>query len=105
MGMWPKDDGKLGSRFAQEQIVSVLQEHGAGAATATPCRQPGISEQTFYLWKQKYEGHERRIVRTPTSWETSGPRRTSKPAASLDRAVTSSENVTRWRPTPHQQTR
>jgi len=34
----------LGSRFAQEQIVSVLQEHEAGAATATPCRQPGISE-------------------------------------------------------------
>jgi putative transposase len=53
--MWPKDDGMLGSRFAQEQIVSVLQKHEAGAATATPCRQPGISEQTFYLWKQKYE--------------------------------------------------
>ncbi len=44
------------SRFTQEQIVGVLKEHEAGAATASLCRQHGISEQTFYRWKQKYGG-------------------------------------------------
>ena len=48
-----------GSRFAQEQILGVLQEHDAGAATAALCRQHGISKQTFYRWKQKYGGLDR----------------------------------------------
>ena len=41
------------SRFTREQIVGVLAAHEAGAATAALCRQHGISEQTFYRWKQK----------------------------------------------------
>ena len=48
-----------GSRFTQEQILSVLQEHDAGAVTAALCRQHGISEQTFYRWKHKYGGLDR----------------------------------------------
>jgi putative transposase len=48
-----------GSRFTPDQIVGVLQEHEAGAATAALCRHHDISEQTFYRWKQKYGGLER----------------------------------------------
>lgn len=44
------------SRFTEEQIIAVLQEHEAGAATAELCRRHGISDQTFYNWKRKYGG-------------------------------------------------
>ena len=44
------------SRFTEAQIVSLLKEHEAGLPTGALCRQHGISEQTFYRWKQKYGG-------------------------------------------------
>jgi putative transposase len=46
------------SRFSEEQIIGILKEHEAGAATADLCRRHGVSEQTFYRWKQKYGGLE-----------------------------------------------
>ena len=47
------------SRFSEEQIIGVLREQESGATTAEVCRRHGISEQTFYRWKQKYGGLER----------------------------------------------
>ena len=44
------------SRFTEEQIVGLLKEHEAGLPTGALCRRQGISEQTFYRWKQKYGG-------------------------------------------------
>lgn len=46
------------SRFTEEQIVGILQEHEAGARTGALCRQHGISEQTFYRWKRVDGGLE-----------------------------------------------
>ena len=46
------------SRFSEEQIVGILKEHAAGEATGTVCRRHGISQQTLYRWKQKYDGLE-----------------------------------------------
>jgi putative transposase len=46
------------SRFSEEQIVGVLQEHTAGAEVGALCRRHGISEQTLYRWKRKYGGLE-----------------------------------------------
>jgi putative transposase len=46
VGQCFKEDSLRGSRFTQEQILGVLQEHEAGVATAARCRQHGISEQT-----------------------------------------------------------
>ena len=44
------------SRFTEEQIISVLREHEAGAKTADLCRKHGMSEATLYNWKAKFGG-------------------------------------------------
>ena len=44
------------SRFPEEQIIAILREQEAGAATADVCRKHGISSATFYKWKAKFGG-------------------------------------------------
>ena len=44
------------ARLTEEQIISILQEHEAGAKCADLCRKHGMSEGTFYAWKAKYSG-------------------------------------------------
>jgi len=46
------------SRFGEEQIIAILREQEAGAATSEVCRRHGISDATFYKWKAKYGGME-----------------------------------------------
>jgi putative transposase len=43
-------------QFSEEQIIGVLKEHELGAKTADLCRKHGISEATFYNWKNKFGG-------------------------------------------------
>jgi len=50
------------SRFSAEQIADILKEHEAGSGMAELCRRHGISQQTFYRWRQKYGGLERSEV-------------------------------------------
>jgi putative transposase len=44
------------SRFTEEQIIAILQEHAAGGKTSELIRRHGISRETFYRWKKKYGG-------------------------------------------------
>ena len=41
------------TRFTEEQIIGILREHEAGAATSDVCRKHGISSATFYKLKAK----------------------------------------------------
>ena len=44
------------TRFSDEQIIGILQEHEAGAKCADLCRKHGMSHGTFYAWKSKFSG-------------------------------------------------
>ena len=44
------------SKFSEEQIAFGLREVEGGRPVADVCRQLGISEATFYVWKKKF-GH------------------------------------------------
>jgi putative transposase len=43
-------------RFTTEQIIKILKEAELGIKIAELCRKHGISEQTFYNWRNKYSG-------------------------------------------------
>jgi len=57
------------SRFTEDQIIGVLKEHQAGIPTAELCRKHGISEATFYNWRNRYGGMEVSDVRRLKSLE------------------------------------
>lgn len=42
------------SRFTDEQISYALRQAEGGTAVPDVCRQLGVSEATFYVWKKKY---------------------------------------------------
>jgi putative transposase len=44
------------SRYSDEQNAYALRQAEAGTAVADVCRQLGISESTFYVWKKRI-GH------------------------------------------------
>jgi len=44
------------SKFTEEQITHALREVEAGTSVKEVIRRLGISEQTFYRWKRKFEG-------------------------------------------------
>jgi len=46
----------MAKRHTEAQIIGVLKESEAGVNTSELCRKHGISETTFYKWKDKYGG-------------------------------------------------
>jgi putative transposase len=44
------------ARFTEEQITYVLKQVESGKPVGEVCRQLGVSEQSFYRWKRKYQG-------------------------------------------------
>ena len=44
------------SRYSEEKILYALKQAESGTPVGDFCRQTGISEATFYVWKKKYGG-------------------------------------------------
>ena len=52
-----KEDAKMPRKGdTEEQILQALRQAEGGQKAVEICRKLGISEQTFYTWKQKYSG-------------------------------------------------
>ena len=44
------------SNYSEEQIAFALKQAELGTAVAEVCRKMGVSEATFFRWKQKFGG-------------------------------------------------
>ena len=42
------------SKFSEEQVAYALRQAESGSPVGDVCRQLGVSEATFYIWKKKY---------------------------------------------------
>jgi putative transposase len=42
------------SKFTEEQIAFALRQAESGTPVPDVCRQMGVSEASFYVWKKKY---------------------------------------------------
>ena len=43
-------------RYTEEQITFALRQHESGKPVAEICRELGVSDASFYKWKQKFGG-------------------------------------------------
>jgi putative transposase len=56
------------SRFNESQIIKAIKEHEGGRKAEDIVRDLGISQGTFYKWKQKYGGMEASDVKRLKTW-------------------------------------
>ena len=46
------------SKYTETQIVKAIKENEAGKSIQDICRELGVSNVTFYAWRQRYGGME-----------------------------------------------
>lgn len=46
------------SKYTETQIVKAIKENEAGKSVQDICRELGVSNVTFYAWRQRYGGME-----------------------------------------------
>ena len=44
------------SKFSESKIIKILSQQESGLSVSDICREYGISQGTFYSWKNKYSG-------------------------------------------------
>lgn len=43
-------------RYTEEQIIYALRQADGGRPVREVCRELGVTEQSFYIWRRKYGG-------------------------------------------------
>ena len=54
--LWEREHVMKVSRFTDEQIAFAIKQSELGTKVEEICRKMGISDATFYKWRQKYAG-------------------------------------------------
>lgn len=84
-------------RFTEEQIIKVLQKHTSGTSAKEVSREFGISLQTLYAWKKKYDGMDASEAKKLRSLEAENQRLKRLVAdLSLDNQMLKDINTKKW---------
>lgn len=84
-------------RYSEEQIIGILKQHEQGVAVKQLIRQLGITEQTFYRWKNKYGGMEVSDAKKLRSLEEENRRlKTMVADLMLDNKILKDVNSKKW---------
>lgn len=86
-----------GKRYSEEQIIRILREVESGKSVAQVCREQGVSEQTVYRWRSKYNGMDIAELRRLKELEEEN-RRLKKLVAdqALDIQILKEVNAKKW---------
>jgi len=50
-------------RFSEEQVVQILQELEGGKSVEEICRENNVARSTVYLWRKKYGGLDKPLLK------------------------------------------
>jgi len=50
-------------RFSEDQVVRILEEFEAGKGVEELCREYNIARSTIYMWRKKYGGIDRPLLK------------------------------------------
>jgi len=85
------------SKFTESQIIAILKEQEAGLKVAEICRKHGITDQTFYNWKKKYDGLSAEELRRLKDLEQENSRlKRAVAELTLDNQILKDINSKKW---------
>lgn len=85
------------SKFTESQIIAILKEQETGLKVAEICRKHGITDQTFYNWKKKYDGLSAEELRRLKDLEQENSRlKRAVAELTLDNQILKDVNSKKW---------
>lgn len=86
-----------GKRYSEEQIIRILKQVEDGTPVTQVCREHGVSEQSVYRWRSRYDGMDVAELRRLKELEEEN-RRLKKLVAdqALDIQILKEVNAKKW---------
>jgi putative transposase len=51
------------NRFSEDQVVRILEEFESGKSVEKICREYNVARSTIYMWRKKYGGIDRPLLK------------------------------------------